>query len=72
MEDVQTSFQIMRLSASTPLTFMLRPLPPSLTSRAAENIGNLLEWALASMLAGEGPGRVERVRLEEVANDVKT
>lgn len=72
MEDAQASFQIMRLSASTRLTFLLRPLPLSSTARAAGNFNAFLEWALVSMIAGEGANKVGLVRPEEVASGVET
>ena len=54
MEDAQASFQIMRLSAVTRMTFLLRALPPSVTRDAAKEYDAMLEWALASVIAGEG------------------
>lgn len=69
MEDVQASLQNMRLSASTVSTrlrlFLLRTLPPTYATRAAENFVVLLELAFASMVArgGRGGGGLAKVGL---------
>ena len=54
IEDVQASFQILRLSATSRLSHLLRTVPPSITYQAAANYDALLEWALASVIAGDG------------------
>ena len=53
MEDAQASFQILRLSATSRLSHLLRTVPPSITCQAAENYDALVEWALASIIAGD-------------------
>lgn len=45
-------------SASTGLTFLLRTLPPSSIPHDAEDFEALLEWALASTIAGEEADKV--------------
>ena len=54
MEDAQASFQILRLSATSRLPHLLRTVPPSITCQAAANYDALVEWALASIIAGDG------------------
>ena len=54
MEDDQASLQILRLSATFHLSHLLRTVPPSITSQAAANYDALVEWALASIIAGDG------------------
>ncbi|CAN0072477.1 unnamed protein product, partial [Ascophyllum nodosum] len=54
MEDAQASFQILRLSATSRLSHLLRTVPPSITGQAAANYDALVEWALASIIAGDG------------------
>ena len=54
MEDTQASFQILRLSATSRLSHLLRTVPPSITCQAAVNYDALVEWALASIIAGDG------------------
>ena len=51
MEDTQASFQILRLSATSRLSHLLRTVPPSITCQAAANYDALVEWALASIIA---------------------
>ena len=53
MKDAQVSFQILRLSATSHLSHLLRTVPPSITCQAAENYDALVEWALASIIAGD-------------------
>ena len=50
MEDAQASFQILRLSATSRLSHLLRTVPPSITGQAAANYDALVEWALASII----------------------
>ena len=54
MEDAQASFQIFRLSATSRLSHLLQTVPPSITCQAAANYDALVEWALASIIAGDG------------------
>ena len=54
MEDAQASFQILRLSATSRLSHLLRTVPPSITCQAAANYDALVEWALASIITGDG------------------
>lgn len=59
MKNVQASFQIMHLTASTRLTFLLRALPRFITACVAEDFDVFLDWALAATIAGGG-GRNQR------------
>ena len=54
MEDAQASFQILRLSAASRLSHLLRTVPPSITCQAAADCDALVEWVLASIIAGDG------------------
>ena len=58
MEDAQASFQILRLSATSRLSHLLRTVPRSITCQAAANYDALVEWALASTIAGDGAAAV--------------
>ena len=42
MEDAQASFQILRLSATSRLSYLLRTVPPSITCQAAANYDALV------------------------------
>ena len=69
MEDAQASFQILRLSATSRLSHLLRTVPPSITCQAASNYDALVEWALASIIADDGAAAVGLSTPEEVAHD---
>ena len=69
MEDAQASFQILRLSATSRLSHLLRTVPPSITCQAEANYDALVEWALASVIAGDGAAAVGLPTPEEVAHD---
>ena len=69
MEDAQASFQILRLSATSRLSHLLRTVPPSITCQAAANYDVLVEWALASITAGDGAAAAGLPTPEEVAHD---
>ena len=69
MEDAQASFQILRLSATSRLLHLLRTVPPSITCQAAANCDALVEWALASIIAGDGAAAAGLPTPEEVAHD---
>ena len=69
MEDAQASFQILRLSATSRLSHLLRTVPPSITCQAAANYDALVEWALASIIAGDGAAAAGLSTPEEVAHD---
>ena len=45
MEDAQASFQILRLSATLRLSYLLQTVPPSITCQAAAHNNALVEWA---------------------------
>ena len=68
MEDAQASFQIFLLSATFRLPHLLRTVPPSITCQAAVNYGALVEWALTSIIAGDGAAAAELPTPEEVAH----
>ena len=53
MKDAQASFQILRLSATSRLSHLLRTVPPSITCEAAANYDALVKWARASIIAGD-------------------
>ena len=69
MEEAQASFQILRLSAPSRLSHLLRTVPPSITCQAAANYDALVEWSLASIIAGDGAFAVGLPTPEEVAHD---
>ena len=69
MEDAQASFQILRLSATSRLSLLLRTAPPSITCQAAANYDALVEWALASIIAGDGAAAAGLPAPEEEAHD---
>ena len=69
MEDTQASFQILRLSVTSRLSHLLRTVPPCITCQTAANYDALVEWALASIIAGDGAAAVELPTPEEVAHD---
>ena len=65
-----TSFQILRLSATSRLSHLLRTVPPSITCQAAANYDALVEWALASIIAGDGAAAAGLPTPVEVAHDL--
>ena len=69
MEDVHASFHILRLSATSRLSHLLRTVPPSITCQAAANHDALVEWALASIIARDGAAAAGLPTPEEVAHD---
>ena len=69
MEDAQASFQILRLSATSRLSHLLRTVPPSITCQAAANYDALVEWPLASIIAGDGAAAAGVPTPAEVAHD---
>ena len=68
MEDAQASFQMLRLSATSRLSNLLRTVPPFITCQAAANYDALVEWALASIIAGDGAAATGLPKPEEVAH----
>ena len=69
MEDAQASFQILRLSTTSRLSHLFRTIPPSITCQAAANYDALVEWALASIIAGDGAAAAGLPTSEKVAYD---
>ena len=69
MEDAHASFQILRLSATSRLSHLLRTVPPSITCQAAANYDALVEWALAPIIASDGAAAAGLPTPEEVAHD---
>ena len=69
MENAQASFKILRLSAASRLSHLLRPVPPSITCEAAADYDVLVEWALASIVAGDGVATAGLPVPEEVTCD---
>ena len=51
------------------LSHLLRTVPPSITCQAAANYDALVEWALASIIAGDGAAAAGLPTPEEVAHD---
>ena len=68
-EDAQVSFQILRISATSRLSHLLRTVPPSITCQAAANYDALVEWVLASIIAGDGATAAGLPTPEEVAHN---
>lgn len=66
IEDAQAAFQIMRSSTVFLMTLLLRALPFSVARAAAEEYDALLEWALASVITGQGAGAAGPASLDEV------
>ena len=50
MKDAQASFQILRLSAASHLSHLLRTVPPSITCQPAADWDILMEWVVASII----------------------
>ena len=69
MEDTQASFQILRLSVTSRLSHLLRTVPPSITCQAAGDYDALVDWALASIIAGDGAAAAGLSTPEEVVHD---
>ena len=69
MEDAQASFQILRLSATSRISHLLRTVPPSITCQASAYYDALVEWTLASIIAGAGAAAAGIPTPEEVAHD---
>ena len=69
VEDAQASFQILRLSATSRPLHLLRTVSLSITCQSAANYDALVEWALASIIAGDGAVAAGLPTLEEVAHD---
>ena len=69
MEDAQASFQILRLSATSRMSHLLRTVLPSITCQAAANYDAFVEWALTSIIAGDGAATAGLSTPEEVARD---
>ena len=68
-EEAQASFYILRLSATSRLSHLLRTVPLSITCQAAANYDALVEWALAPMIAGDGAAAAGLPTPKEVAHD---
>ena len=69
MEDAQASFQILRLSATSRPSHLLRTVQPSIVCQAAANYDAFVEWALASIIAGDGAAAVGLPTPAKVAHD---
>ena len=69
MEDAQAGFQILRLSATSRLSHLLRTVPPSITCQAKAKYDALVEWVLASIIAGDEAAAAGLPTPEEVAHD---
>ena len=69
MEDTQASFQILCLSGASCLSHLLRTVQPSIKYQAAADQGALVEWALASIKAGDGAAAAGVPTPEEVPHD---
>ena len=51
------------------MSHLLLTVPPSITCQTAANYDDLVEWALASIIAGDGAGAAGLPTPEEVAHD---
>ena len=60
---------VRRGSATSRLSRLLRTVPPSITCQAAANYDALVEWALASIIIGDGAAATGLPTPEEVAHD---
>ena len=69
IEDAQVSFQILGPSTVSRLPHLLRTVPPSITHQAAADYDTLVEWALASIIAGDGAAEDGQPTPDEVAHD---
>ena len=69
IEDAQASFQILRLSATSRLSHLLRTVPPSITCQASAIYDALVELVLASIIAGDGAAAAELPTPEDIAPD---
>ena len=69
VEDADTSFQILHLSAVCHLPHLLRTVPRFITHQAPADLDALVEWALASIIAGDEAAAAGLPSLEEVAHD---
>ena len=69
MEHAQANFLIWRLFATSRLSHLPRTVPPFITCQAAANYDALVEWALASILAGDGAAAAGLLASEKVAHD---
>ena len=69
MEDAQAGFQILHITATSRLSHLLRIVPPSITCQATANYDALVEWTLASIIAGDGAAAAGLPTPEEVAHD---
>ena len=69
MEDAQVSFHILRLSATSRLSHLLRTVPTSITYKAEGNYDALVKWTLASIIAGDEAAAAGLPTPAEVAHD---
>ena len=69
LEDAQVIFQVLCLSATSRLSHLLRTVPSSITCQAAANYDALVEWALVSIIAGDGAAAAGLQTPEEIAHD---
>ena len=69
MEGAQASYQILRLSAASRLSYLLCSVPPAIICQAAADYDALVEWALASIIAGDEAAAAGLPTPEEVAHD---
>ena len=69
MEDAQASFQILSLFEVSHLSHVLRTVPPSITHQAARGYESLVEWVVASIIAGDRDAVAGMPNPEEIAQD---
>ena len=69
MEDAQASFSILCLPAASSLSHLLCTVPPFTTHPAATEYDALVEWALASIIAGGGAFAAGLPIPEQVGHD---
>ena len=70
MEDTQAGFQFLCLSAASRLSHLLCTVPPSITYHAAADYDASVEWALPSIIAGDGAAAEGLPTPEEVNHDL--
>ena len=68
MEDVQTSFQILRLSAVSRLPYLLRKVTPLSKQHGATGFDALVKYASVSIIASDSAATAGLLTPDEVAH----
>lgn len=69
--NAEARFQIIRLSAASRLSLVLRTPHPDVIRKTAEEYDTLIEWARESILGGERAGETGPARSDAVCEDLK-